>query len=75
MDYDDEVRPDLPPPPPSNPPYLSFTLFLKVVYCYEIQVEKGFRRKGLGRFMMKVASFDFDSDRGTRNILRLFPLQ
>merc|ERR1740131_21352 len=26
----------------------------EVVYCYEIQVEKGFRRKGLGRFMMKV---------------------
>ena len=26
----------------------------KVVYCYEIQVEKGYRRKGLGRFMMKV---------------------
>merc|ERR1712106_1195084 len=22
--------------------------------CYEMQVEKGFRRKGLGRFMMKV---------------------
>ena len=57
MDYDDEVRPGLPPPTPPNPPDLSFTLFLKVVYCYEIQVEKGFRRKGLGRFMMKVASF------------------
>jgi len=26
----------------------------EVVYCYEIQVEKGYRRKGLGRFMMKV---------------------
>merc|ERR1712088_651691 len=26
----------------------------EVVYCYEIQVEKGFQRKGLGRFMMKV---------------------
>merc|ERR1712183_1078878 len=26
----------------------------EVVYCYEMQVEKGFRRKGLGRFMMKV---------------------
>lgn len=26
----------------------------EVVYCYEIQVETGFRRKGLGRFMMKV---------------------
>merc|ERR1719435_46074 len=26
----------------------------EVVYCYEIQVEKGFRRKGLGRFMMKI---------------------
>jgi len=26
----------------------------EVVYCYEIQVEKAFRRKGLGRFMMKV---------------------
>jgi GNAT superfamily N-acetyltransferase len=25
-----------------------------VIYCYEIQVEKGYRRKGLGRFMMKV---------------------
>jgi GNAT superfamily N-acetyltransferase len=24
-----------------------------VVYCYEIEVEKGYRRKGLGRFMMK----------------------
>jgi len=26
----------------------------EVVYCYEIQVEKGYRRKGLGKFMMKV---------------------
>jgi len=26
----------------------------EVLYCYEIQVEKKFRRKGLGRFMMKV---------------------
>merc|ERR1719270_2729016 len=26
----------------------------EVLYCYEIQVEEGFRRKGLGRFMMKV---------------------
>jgi len=26
----------------------------EVVYCYEIQVEKGYQRKGLGRFMMKV---------------------
>merc|ERR1712183_454894 len=26
----------------------------EVLYCYEMQVEKGFRRKGLGRFMMKV---------------------
>jgi GNAT superfamily N-acetyltransferase len=26
----------------------------EVVYCYEIQVEVGYRRKGLGRFMMKV---------------------
>lgn len=26
----------------------------EVVYCYEIQVEKAVRRKGLGRFMMKV---------------------
>merc|ERR1711925_24111 len=26
----------------------------EVVYCYELQVEKAFRRKGLGRFMMKV---------------------
>jgi len=25
----------------------------EVVYCYEIEVEKAFRRKGLGRFMMK----------------------
>ena len=28
MDYDDEVRPDLPPPSHPNPPDLSFTLFL-----------------------------------------------
>ena len=26
----------------------------EVVYCYEIQVEKSYRRKGLGKFMMKV---------------------
>lgn len=26
----------------------------EVLYCYEMQVEKAFRRKGLGRFMMKV---------------------
>jgi len=26
----------------------------EVLYCYEIQVEKAFRRKGLGRFMMKL---------------------
>jgi len=26
----------------------------EVLYCYEIQVEKAFRRKGLGKFMMKV---------------------
>eukprot|EP00088_Acartia_fossae_P014470 TRINITY_DN17752_c0_g1_i1.p1 TRINITY_DN17752_c0_g1~~TRINITY_DN17752_c0_g1_i1.p1 ORF type:complete len:246 (+),score=62.23 TRINITY_DN17752_c0_g1_i1:56-793(+) len=26
----------------------------EVVYCYEIQVEKSVRRKGLGRFMLKV---------------------
>jgi len=26
----------------------------EVVYCYELQVEQAFRRKGLGRFMMKV---------------------
>ncbi|XP_023327688.1 N-alpha-acetyltransferase 40 [Eurytemora carolleeae] len=26
----------------------------EVVYCYEIQVEPGFRRKGLGKFMLKV---------------------
>jgi len=26
----------------------------EVIYCYEIQVEKSFRRKGLGRFMMKL---------------------
>jgi len=26
----------------------------EVVYCYELQVEKAYRRKGLGRFMMKV---------------------
>merc|ERR1712203_209268 len=26
----------------------------EVVYCYEIQVEKGYQRKGLGRFIMKV---------------------
>merc|ERR1712222_266020 len=29
----------------------------EVVYCYEIQVEKGYRRKGLGKFMMKVLEF------------------
>ena len=27
---------------------------LQVVYCYEIQVEAVYRRKGLGRFMMKL---------------------
>ena len=26
----------------------------EVVYCYEIQVEAAYRRKGLGRFMMKL---------------------
>jgi len=26
----------------------------EVLYCYELQVEKAFRRKGLGKFMMKV---------------------
>lgn len=26
----------------------------EVLYCYEIQIEKAYRRKGLGRFMMKV---------------------
>eukprot|EP00092_Neocalanus_flemingeri_P018538 GFUD01020074.1.p1 GENE.GFUD01020074.1~~GFUD01020074.1.p1 ORF type:complete len:263 (+),score=75.53 GFUD01020074.1:139-927(+) len=26
----------------------------EVLYCYEMQVEKAFRRKGLGRFMIKV---------------------
>jgi len=26
----------------------------EVLYCYELQVEQAFRRKGLGRFMMKV---------------------
>jgi len=26
----------------------------EVLYCYELQVEKKFRRKGLGKFMMKV---------------------
>jgi len=25
-----------------------------VIYCYEINVEKGYRRKGLGRYMMKI---------------------
>ena len=26
----------------------------EVLYCYEIQVEKKYRRNGLGKFMMKV---------------------
>jgi len=26
----------------------------EVLYCYEVQVEKAYRRKGLGRFMMKL---------------------
>merc|ERR1712133_266469 len=26
----------------------------EVLYCYELQVEKAYRRKGLGKFMMKV---------------------
>merc|ERR1712060_967312 len=34
----------------------------EVVYCYEIQVEKGFRRKGLGRFMLKVLATIFKKD-------------
>merc|ERR1712060_797320 len=34
----------------------------EVVYCYEIQVEKGFQRKGLGRFMMKLMVTIFKKD-------------
>ena len=31
-----------------------------VLYCYEIQLEESVRRKGLGKFMMKVPCQGFE---------------